>query len=111
MLNQLNERVGQFIAAREMDRISDPDLRVARHLAALFHPQLYPRVGEYLRITQQELGYLVGLSRQRVNQALNHLASQQLIRVEYGGVRVLDLNGLRSFPAVPLLKQPSPLRG
>lgn len=111
MLNQLNERVGQFIAAREMDRISDPDLRVARHLAALFHPQLYPRVGDHLRITQQELGYLVGLSRQRVNQALNHLASQQLIRVEYGGVRVLDLNGLRSFPAVPLPKQPSPLRG
>ncbi|MFY7865171.1 Crp/Fnr family transcriptional regulator [Roseateles sp.] len=100
MLNQLNERVGQFIAAREMDRISDPDLRVARHLAALFHPQLYPGVGELLRITQQELGYLAGLSRQRVNQALNHLAGQQLIRVEYGGVRVIDLQGLRQFPAL-----------
>ncbi len=101
MLNQLNERVGQFIAAREMDRISDPDLRVARHLAALFHPQLYPGVGGLLRITQQELGYLVGLSRQRVNQALNQLSGRQLIRVEYGGVRVLDLNGLRSFPVSP----------
>ncbi|MEJ6006559.1 Crp/Fnr family transcriptional regulator [Paucibacter sp. AS339] len=98
MLNQLNERVGQFIAAREMDRISDPDLRVARHLAALFHPQLYPGVGSMLRITQQELGYLVGLSRQRVNQALHNLSAQQLIRIEYGGVRVLDLAGLRSFP-------------
>ena len=94
MLNQLNERLGQFIAAREIDRISNPDLKVARNLAALFHPQLYPGVGSLLRITQQELGYLVGLSRQRVNQALNTLAARQLIRIEYGGVRVLDRAGL-----------------
>ncbi len=98
MLNQLNERLGQFIAAREIDRISDPELRVARNLAALFHPQLYPGVGSLLRITQQELGYLVGLSRQRVNQALNTLAEHALIRIEYGGLRVLDLQGLRRFP-------------
>lgn len=98
MLNQLNERLGQFIAAREIDRLCDPELRVARNLAALFHPQLYPGVGGMLRITQQELGYLVGLSRQRVNQALNNLASRQLISIEYGGLRVLDLQGLRRFP-------------
>ena len=41
-MNQLNERLGQFIAAREIDRMSDPDVRVARSLAALFHPVLYP---------------------------------------------------------------------
>jgi CRP-like cAMP-binding protein len=98
MLNQLNERLGQFIAAREIDRICDPDLRVARNLAALFHPQLYPGVGHLLRITQQELGYLVGLSRQRVNQALKALVAHQLISIEYGGLRVLDLQGLRCFP-------------
>jgi CRP/FNR family cyclic AMP-dependent transcriptional regulator len=46
---------------------------VARSLAALFHPVLYPGVGDLLRITQQELGYLVGLSRQRVNEALHVL--------------------------------------
>jgi len=98
VLNQLNERLGQFIAAREIDRQSDPDLRVARNLAALFHPQLYPGVGGLLRITQQELGHLVGLSRQRVNEALRHLEERRLIAVEYGGVRVLDLPGLRTYP-------------
>ena len=97
VVNQLNERLGQFIAAREIDRIHDPDSRVARNLAALFHPVLYPAVGEMLRITQQELGYLVGLSRQRVNEALRTLQAQQLIRIEYGGVRVLDLPGLRTY--------------
>ncbi|MFM2447930.1 MAG: hypothetical protein RIS44_380 [Pseudomonadota bacterium] len=95
VLQQLNERLGQFIAAREIDRLSDPDVRVARSLAALFHPLLYPGVGSLLRITQTELGYLVGLSRQRVNKALHHLQDAALIRIEYGGLRVLDLDGLR----------------
>jgi CRP-like cAMP-binding protein len=95
VMNQLNERLGQFIAAREIDRLNDPDTRVARSLAALFHPVLYPGVGTLLRITQQELGYLVGLSRQRVNEALRSLQGEGLIAIEYGGVRVLDLPALR----------------
>jgi CRP-like cAMP-binding protein len=96
VMNQLNERLGQFIAAREIDRMNNPDLRVARSLAALFNPVLYPGVGEVLRITQQELAYLVGLSRQRVNEALTALQAQGIIRVEYGGLRVLDIVALRS---------------
>ena len=97
VMNQLNERLGQFIAAREIDRLNNPDIRVARSLATLFNPVLYPGVGEVLRITQQELAYLVGLSRQRVNMALNNLQAEQLIRTEYGGLRVLDLTRLRRF--------------
>ena len=96
VMNQLNERLGQFIAAREIDRMNNPDVRVARSLAALFNPVLYPGVGEILRITQQEMAYLVGLSRQRVNEALTALEAQGAIRVEYGGLRVLDLAALRS---------------
>ena len=96
VMHQLNERLGQFIAAREIDRLNDPDLRVARNLASLFHPLLSPNVGGVLRITQQELAYLVGLSRQRVNEALTTLAAKGWIRVDYGGLRVLDLTALRS---------------
>ena len=96
VMDQLNERLGQFIAAREIDRMTNPDVRVARSLAALFNPVLYPGVGEILRITQQELAYLVGLSRQRVNEALSNLQAQETIRIEYGGLRVLDLTALRS---------------
>lgn len=96
VMRQLNERLAQFIAAREIDRLTNPDLRVARNLAALFNPALFPGVGQILRITQQELAYLVGLSRQRVNEALRTLEQQGVIRVEYGGLRVLDLARLRS---------------
>jgi CRP/FNR family cyclic AMP-dependent transcriptional regulator len=95
VMNQLNERLAQFIVAREIDRMTNPDLRVARSLAALFNPVLFPGVGAVLRITQQELAYLVGLSRQRVNEALAALERQGAIRVEYGGVRVLSLESLR----------------
>lgn len=101
VMNQLNERLGQFIAAREIDRISDPDLRVARSLASLFNPALYPGVGQVLRITQQELAYLVGLSRQRVNEALSTLQLAGVIRIEYGGVRVSDLQALRLAASRP----------
>ncbi len=96
VMGQLNERLGQFIAAREIDRMTNPDIRVARSLAALFNPVLYPGVGEVLRITQQELAYLVGLSRQRVNEALTNLSDQGTIKVEYGGLRVLDIHALRT---------------
>jgi CRP-like cAMP-binding protein len=96
VMNQLNERLAQFIEAREIDRSNNPDVRVARNLAALFNPTLFPGVGEILRITQQELAYLVGLSRQRVNVALNKLQEEGTIRIEYGGMRVLNLAALRA---------------
>ena len=55
-----------------------------------------PSVGDILHITQQELAYLVGLSRQRVNEALSALQDQGTTRVEYGELRVLDLPALRT---------------
>jgi CRP/FNR family transcriptional regulator, cyclic AMP receptor protein len=96
VMNLFNERVAQFIQAREIDRSNDPDLRVARNLAALFNPALFSGVGELLKITQQELAYLVGLSRQRVNEALKTLEANGSIRIEYGGVRVLNIEALRN---------------
>jgi CRP/FNR family transcriptional regulator, cyclic AMP receptor protein len=97
VMNQLNERVGQFIAARESDRMTSPEARVAAGLASLFNPVLYPKMAQQtlLRITQQELANLVGLSRQRVNQALSALEARELVRIEYGGLKVPDVATLR----------------
>ncbi len=101
VMNQLNERLAQFIGALGIDRMHSPEQRVALNLAALVNPVLFPGVGELLRITQQELAYLVGLSRQRVNEALRTLQAQGSIRIEYGGLRILDLPALRGQPANP----------
>ncbi len=52
-----------------------------------------------LQISQEELGYLAGTSRQRVNRALHVLEKAGLVSVEYGVITVLDLAGLRNYGA------------
>jgi CRP-like cAMP-binding protein len=95
LLEQLNERLAQFIAMLEYERLYDPESRVARCLAWLFNPFLYPGIGQKVQVSQEEIGYLSGISRQRVNQALQALERDGLLRVEYGGVTILDLEGLK----------------
>lgn len=97
LLVQLNERLGQFIAQVEFDRLLTVEARVARCLAAMFNPHLYPTTARELQISQEEVGYLSDLSRQRVNQALKALGDAGLLRVEYGRITVLDLAGLRHY--------------
>lgn len=94
---QLNERLAQFIGMIEHDRLLGPEARLARSLAGLYNPVLYPGVGPQLPISQEELGQLVGLSRQRVNQALKCLETEGLLRVDYGGITVLDVGRLRGY--------------
>lgn len=100
LLMQLNERLGQFIATVEYDRLLDVDARVARCLAGMFNPHLYPGSASQLQISQEEIGYLSGTSRQRANQALQVLEKAGLLRVDYGGIQILDLAGLRAFHAL-----------
>jgi CRP-like cAMP-binding protein len=97
LIAQINERLGQFIGMIENERMLDTDARIARGLAALFNPVLYPGTNRLLQISQEELGYLAGVSRQRANQALKVLEDAGLVRSEYGGINVLDLEGLRRF--------------
>lgn len=99
LLLQLNERLAQFIAMLEYERLLDPDARVARCLAWLFNPFLYPGIGQRLQVSQEEIGFLSGVSRQRVNRALHVLEGASLLRIEYGGVTVLDVDGLRGYGA------------
>jgi CRP/FNR family cyclic AMP-dependent transcriptional regulator len=97
VIRQLNERMGQFIAMIQNERLLGVDARVAQAIAQLFHPMLYPRTSAVLELSQEEIGMLTGLSRQRVNQALQHLAELKLINLSYQSIRVVDLPGLRGF--------------
>lgn len=97
LLVQLNERLGQFISLVESQRLLEPDGRVARSLFELFNPVLYPGLGRQLQISQEEIGLLAGVSRQRVNQALQVLEKAGLLRIEYGGITVIDLAGLQAY--------------
>ncbi len=98
LLQQLNERLGLFISLVEYDRMLEPDTRVARCLAAMFNSYLNPGSSMQLQISQEEIGYISSVSRQRANQSLQLLEKKKLLTVDYGGITILDLAGLRSFP-------------
>ena len=48
-------------------------------------------------LCQSDLARLAGVSRQRANQGLKVLEDAGLVKSEYGGIHVLDLDGLRTF--------------
>ena len=97
VIGQLNERMGEFIASIQNQRLLQADARVAQSLAQLFNPALYPSTDLALEISQEELGYLTGLSRQRVNRALQNLQQQKILIQAYSKIRILDLAQLRAY--------------
>ena len=99
LVRQLNERVGQFIATIEHDRILSPRARVARHLSWFFNPVLYPDARTQIEISQEELGLLAGVSRPIVNRSLQELQEEGLLKAEHGLISVLDLEGLKHYEA------------
>lgn len=97
LVRQFNERLGQFIALVEYDRMLDAPARVARAIAWLFNPIFYPQLPPYLEITQEEIGLLSGVSRQVANKSLKLLERKGLLRLERGGITVLDPGRLLRF--------------
>ena len=112
LLQQMNARLSLFIGLAAFDRLLGPDARVARCLASLFDPALYPQAQRTVQLSQDEIGLLAAVSRQRAHQALHRLARAGLLRIEFGGVTVLDLPGLRAYdddgpqPASPAPQSP-----
>lgn len=97
LIDQLNARLGQFVALVESYRMHDVSGRVAQCLAELFNPQLNPSAGQVIAISQEEVGRLSGLSRQIANRALHELEQAGLLQVSYGTIDVCDVEGLRHY--------------
>jgi CRP-like cAMP-binding protein len=97
LVGQLSERLGQFMGLLENDRLRDPVARVARALATLFNPVLYPEAGSHIVLSQEEVGLLAGISRPVANQSLKALFQAGALKVEYGALTVVDLEQLRRF--------------
>ncbi len=97
LVRQFNERMGQFIALVEQDRMLDAEARVARAIAWLQNPTLNPQANGRIDMDQEELGQIAGLSRQATNRALKSLEAAGLVQVEAGGLRIVDLRKLRFY--------------
>ncbi len=99
LVRALNERMGQFLATIEHDRTLVPRARVARNLSWFFNRVLYPKAGPSIEISQEELGLLVGVSRQVVNRSLQELEDEGLIRLEHGRITPLNIPALIRYDA------------
>ncbi|CAG9175531.1 Crp/Fnr family transcriptional regulator [Cupriavidus pinatubonensis] len=82
-----------------------PAARTARRLAAIARGYGNPAHGtddatpavQAVRIPQEQLAQILGLSRQTVNQALRELESRGLLRLRYGSIELLDLAALETL--------------
>ncbi|MFZ3120699.1 MAG: Crp/Fnr family transcriptional regulator [Variovorax sp.] len=100
LLNQINERLHWFMGDFAAHRVLSVEAQVARALTGLIHPWLNPGGDLHLQISQEELANLVGLSRQRCNQALSQFKGLSIVRTEYGGITILDAQRLESLTRV-----------
>lgn len=94
LVTHLNMRLGQAMALIEASRIRAPEHRVALYLSRLFW-----RSTRRVYLTQEELGTLVGLSRQTVNRVLRQLAERGIVSIDLGRVAILDDEALGTFLA------------
>lgn len=97
VLLQINERLHWFMGNYAAHRLLDTDRLVARALIGLIHPLLNPRGERYLMISQEELANLATVSRQRCNASLALMKRNSLLQLDYGAVRVLDVQALQSL--------------
>jgi len=84
-----------FMESWAADRVLDAGGKVKRALVGLFHPWLYPHGQLHVEVSQEEVANLAGVSRARCNRALKGLQDAGLVKLEYSGLTVLDLEGLR----------------
>lgn len=97
LLSHVNIRLSQLIDSLLGDRLLSPEARLAHCIAWLVQPQLYLNPEMTVSLSQNELGLLSGLSRQRANQAMRALTDAGLVHAQYGQVKVLNLDGLLNY--------------
>jgi CRP-like cAMP-binding protein len=95
VIGQLSQRVYQFMSIVEADRLTNPIARLARVIADLHDPVLCSMPPAEIHLSQEELGELAGLTRQRTNLAVKTLEKSGAVHVHYRGVFVRDLAALR----------------
>lgn len=94
LVQHLNMRLGQAMTLIETGRMRSPEQRVALYLSRQFW-----RSTRQLYITQDELGKLVGLSRQTVNRILRQLAQLDIVALDHGRVLIRSDEALSRFMA------------
>lgn len=94
----LTHKMRLLMGIVEDTALQPPATRLARRLLAMLdsHGELNaPSGGTLLRLPQEQLGMMLSLSRQTVNQILRQFEREGALRLHRGGIEVADLAVLR----------------
>jgi CRP-like cAMP-binding protein len=77
-------------------------VRLARRLLvmAYSHGEWHDQSRRIVEVRQEQLATMLGTSRQTLNAVLKDYAAQGLLRVSYGQIEILDVEGLRRVSAL-----------
>jgi CRP-like cAMP-binding protein len=96
LIERMNRRLAHFIVSMQIDRLINPDVKVARILGMLTQ-DLPADAPQNLSLNQSELALLCGLSRPFTNRVITKLTKLGLITHKYGKISILDRAGLDAF--------------
>lgn len=96
----MNDRMAGFVSLLRAGRLLSVEQRVA-HCVAMLAVKTGAASG-LLALGQQQIARLCGLSRQRVNAALQRLQVEGLLALEPGGVRVATPASLHAYSGIDL---------
>lgn len=88
-----------FAAIEDLSLLPAP-LRLARRLVIIaqgYGEQSDMPAKLLLSVSQEQLGQMLSISRQTTNQILRELAKKGLIKVAYGEIEIIDLEGLKAM--------------
>lgn len=92
LIERLSLRLVQAMTVIESGRLRTPDERVAQYLHHLFWDGM-PRI----KLSQEDLGQLTGLSRQTVNRVLKQFEARGWVSLQFGHVGILDAAALETL--------------
>lgn len=91
----LTDKVRLVFQALEDISLQSSQVRLARRLLMLSRVHQQADGRWLIPIQQEQLGQLLALSRQTINQQLQALAQQHIVRSTYGKIEILDMDGLK----------------
>ena len=97
LMTHLAQRVDWLMSSYTSNVLLDVDTTVARAVAAQFNAERHSGTNGRLKVSQEEIASLCGISRQRCNAALARLARAGVLETYYGGLAILDVEALHRF--------------
>lgn len=91
----LTEKVRLVFQALEDISLQSSQVRLARRLLMLSRVHQQADGRWLIPIQQEQLGQLMALSRQTINQQLQTLVQQHIVRIAYGKIEILDIAALK----------------